>query len=93
MWTFDKQEDGSWILGLTVESEVIDSLKWVWSAKVLIEDDSLASTITIEAAHRAPVEMPEGERSSNVSYSTSLTNGVKGIKVDEFTSKANEWGG
>ena len=88
--TIRKLRDGSRELKLIVDSTVIDTLKWVWTADVKMEDDP-NSSITIGIAEYSPSGMPKGDKVGSHEYSSELTNGVKGITVDEFESVLDRW--
>ena len=76
----------SWELKLSVDSKVIESLKWVWTAEVSVEDGPSESTIAIGPATHTPVGMPDGDRTGIYAYSPKLTGGKSGISVSEFES-------
>ena len=83
--------NASWELKLSVDSKVIESLKWVWTAEVYVEDDPNESRIAIAPATHTPVGMPDGERTGSHSYSPKLTGGESGIQVSEFESVLDQW--
>ena len=81
----------SWELKLSVDSKVIESLKWVWTAGVSVEDGQNESTVAIAPAAHTPVGMPDGDRTGSHSYSPKLTGGKSGIPVSEFESVLDQW--
>ena len=81
----------SWELKLSVDSEVIESLKWVWTAGVPVEDGQNESTVAIAPAAHIPVGMPNGDSTGSHSYSPKLTGGKSGITVSEFESVLDQW--
>ena len=89
--TLKKLSDESWELKLSVDSTVIDSLKWVWTAGVSVEDGPNESTIAIGPATHTSVGMPDGDRTGSHMISHSLTAGTSGIPVSEFESTLDKW--
>ena len=81
----------SWELKLSVDSTVIESLKWVWTPEVSVENGSNESTIAIAPAAHTPVGMPDGDRIGSHSYSPKLTGTESGIPVSEFESVLDQW--
>ena len=81
----------SWELKLSVDSKVIESLKWVWTAGVSVEDGQNESTVAIAPTAHTPVGMPDGDRTGSHSYSPKLTGGKSGIPVSEFESVLDQW--
>ena len=81
----------SWELQLSVDSTHIESLKWVWTAEVSVEDGPNDSTIAIAPAAHTAVGMPVGDRTGDHSYSPKLTGGARGIPVSGFESVLDQW--
>ena len=59
--TLERLSDERRGLKLSVDSKVIESLKWVWTAEVSAEDGPNESTIAIAPAVHTPVGMPDGD--------------------------------
>ena len=89
--TLKRLSNKSWEVKLSVDSKQIESLKWVWTAEVFVEDGLNESTVTIAPAVFAPVGMPDGDRTGVHSYIPKLTNGKSGIPVSEFESVLDQW--
>ena len=89
--TLQKLSHESWELKLSIDSKVIESLKWVWTAEVSAEDGPNESTIAIAPAVHTPVGMPDGDRTGSHSYFPKLTDGKSGIPVGEFESVLDQW--
>ena len=89
--TLAKLTHESWELKLSVDSEDIESLKWVWTAEVTIGGDPNGSTVVIAAARYTSDGMPEGDSIGSHSYSPKLTNGIAGVSVSEFESVLDQW--
>ena len=78
---------------LVVDSTAIDSLKWIWTAEVHVEQNGLESQMVISAARHEAVGMPEGDgiRShSRVSVSSDPMNGFT-AKQSDFESNMQHW--
>ena len=90
-WNLEKLSDGNRQLKLSVDSEVIEALKWVWTAKVSVEEGQKESTISIGSAVHNAVGMPDGDNTGSLSYQTGLTNGISKIAASQFASVADEW--
>ena len=86
-----KLSDESWELKLSVDSEVIESLQWVWTAGVSVEDGSNENAIAIGPATHTSVGMPDGDRTGNLTVSHRLTGGASGIQASEFESTLDQW--
>ena len=79
-------------LKLSVDSKVIESLKWVWTAEVSVENGPNESTIAIGRAVHTSVGMPDVDSiGSDSSYALKLTGGKSGITVSEFESVLDQW--
>ena len=89
--TLERLSDESWELKLSVDSNVIESLKWFWTAEVSVEDGPNENTIAIGHAVYTPVGMPDGDTTGSHSYSPKLTGGKSGITVSEFESVLDQW--
>ena len=89
--TLEKLSDESWELKLSVDSEVIETLKWVWTAEVSVEDGPKESTIAIGPATHTAVGMPDGDGTGDHSYTSRLTHGKNGIRDSEFESVSDQW--
>ena len=90
-WILTKSSDTDWKLELSVDSGVIETLKWVWNAGVSVEDDQNRSTIKISHARHTAVGMPEGDGPGSFSHTTKLTNGVTDIPSNELESVLEQW--
>ena len=66
--TLERLSHESWELKLSVDSNVIESLQWVWTAEVSVEDGPNENTIAIAPAAHTPVAMPDGDGIGNSSY-------------------------
>jgi hypothetical protein len=89
--TLERLSPQSWELKLSVDSTVIESLKWVWTAGVSVEDGPNESRIAIAPAAHTQVGMPDGDRTGSHSYAPKLTSGKSGIPVSEFESVLDQW--
>ena len=89
--TLEKLSHENWELKLLVDSSVIESLKWAWTAKVSVEDGQNGSTVAIAPATHDPVGMPDGDGLGNRSYTSKLTGGINGVPVSELESVFNLW--
>ena len=89
--TLKRLSDESWELRLSVDSEFIESLAWVWTAEVSVEDGPNEGTIAISPAAHSPVGMPEGDTTGSYSYSSKLTVGTSGTPAGEFKPLLAEW--
>ena len=89
--TLNRLSHESWELELSVDSKVIESLKWVWTAEVSVEDGPNESAIAIAPAAHTQVGMPDGDRTGSHSYSLKLTGGNSGIPVSGFESVLRQW--
>ena len=89
--TLERLSHESWKLKLSVDSKVIETLKWVWTAEVSVEDGPNENTIAIAPAAHTPVGMPDGDNIGSSSYSSKLTGGKSGIPVSEFESVMDQW--
>ena len=86
-----KLSDESWELKLSVDSGVIESLQWVWTAGVSVEDGPNENTIAIGRASHTSVGMPDGDRIGSFMISHRLTGGASGIPASEFESTLDQW--
>ena len=82
--TLERLNPESWELKLSVDSTVIESLKWVWTAGVSVEDGPNESTIAIAPAAHTPVGMPDGDSTGSHSYAPKLTGGKSGIPLRAY---------
>ena len=90
-WILEKLNDERRQLKLTVYSEKIPPLQWVWTAEVSIDDGPSESTITIAAAEYTPIGMPDGYRTGSYQINTAYTNGIKEVSTKEFRRVAGDW--
>ena len=89
--TLERLSHESWELKLSVDSKAIESLQWVWTAEVSVEDGPNENTIAIAPAAHTPVGMPDGDGIGNSSYYPKLTGGKSEIPVSEFESVMDQW--
>ena len=89
--TLERLSDERRGLKLSVDSKVIESLKWVWTAEVSVENGPNESTIAIARAAHTPVGMPDGDSIGSHSHDLKLTGGKSGILVSEFESVLDQW--
>ena len=86
-----KLDEEHWVLTLTVDSQEIESLKWIWTADVSTGDSTTESTIVLAGAQCIPEGMPEGDATGSHSYTSKLTTGVPEIPIGEFESVMDQW--
>ena len=90
-WTLKKLSHEGWELTLSVDSDVIDPLTWVWRAGVSLEGGPNGSTAAVASAVYTPVGMPDGDRTGSHSSSRRLTLGISGLQVGELESMLDQW--